>query len=48
MYKSINYLEFRLYFNDYVSKNFEEVKANEIISSVDWKEWISGPGKNPY
>ncbi|CDW82535.1 peptidase family m1 containing protein [Stylonychia lemnae] len=47
-YQSVTYLEFRLTYNEFVKANFDQAKATDLISKVDWNAWIIQGGKNPY
>lgn len=44
---SQNYLEFEMVFEDFVSENFSEDKADEIIAAMDWEAWVVAPGMPP-
>ncbi|TNV81734.1 hypothetical protein FGO68_gene11354 [Halteria grandinella] len=46
-YQSITFLETRLTFNDFVRAKYDSVKAEGIISRVNWVDWVQTPGPIP-
>lgn len=45
--KSITYIEFRLHFEQYVTKNYNATRSAEVLQQIDWDAWITQGGANP-
>jgi len=45
--KSITFLETRLTFNDFVRGKYDKAHAEDIVSRVNWIDWVQTPGPIP-
>jgi leukotriene-A4 hydrolase len=44
---AINSMDFKMLYETFVSENFDDVTAADIISQTDWETWVYGPGLPP-
>ena len=47
-YKSVDWINFKEVFEDYIKKFFELNKANEILNTIDWNKWLTEKGLPSY
>jgi leukotriene-A4 hydrolase len=45
--QSVSYLDFRLYFNQWLRENYLPADAETAIEKVDWNAWVLTPGAIP-
>ena len=45
--QSITYLEFKAFFESYVTTKYGATDAKAIFDQINWNEWVNKGGKNP-
>jgi leukotriene-A4 hydrolase len=43
-FKCVDFNDVKTFYSSEVKRFFDETKANEILSSIDWETWVYSPG----